>query len=205
MPGRYRFHSTRPAPWRRVGAASSVDRQSKGGMNLRRTTGRCFNVWRSAGTLNGSITLKRVDPVHARYRRRTGPRQRYQRHWAICGREPCRNRWQAPACRNSERWQRLENWGRARNASCSRAPDPRASDALYIGALAVPNTINTMPEDTLSHFADHGDIGSVLPRDGERASERCRRSQRRTLILMRWPLTSDPKAPSRSAGAGPIC
>ena len=28
-----------------------------------------------------------------------------------------------------------------------------------------------MPEDTLSHFADHGDVGSVLPRDGERASE----------------------------------
>src|SRR5215831_4090637 len=44
MPGRYRFHSTRPAPWKRVSVASSVDRQSKGGVNFRRTTRRCFSV-----------------------------------------------------------------------------------------------------------------------------------------------------------------
>src|SRR5262249_18549261 len=34
MPGRYRFHSTRPAPWKRVSVASSVDRQSKGGVTV---------------------------------------------------------------------------------------------------------------------------------------------------------------------------
>ena len=44
--------------------------------------------------------------------------------------------------------------------------DPRASDTLYIGALAAPNTINTIPEETLAHFADHGEVGGVLPRDG---------------------------------------
>ena len=44
---RYRFHSTRPAPWKRVGVASSVDRQSKGGVNFRHTTRRCFSVWLS--------------------------------------------------------------------------------------------------------------------------------------------------------------
>ena len=47
MSGRYRFHSTRPALWKRVSVASSVDRQSKGGVNFRRTTRRCFSVWLS--------------------------------------------------------------------------------------------------------------------------------------------------------------
>jgi hypothetical protein len=47
MPGRYGFHSTRPAPWKRVSAALSVDRQSKSGANFRRTRRRCFSVWLS--------------------------------------------------------------------------------------------------------------------------------------------------------------
>src|SRR6266513_3490145 len=37
MPGRYGFHSTRPAPWKRVSAALSADRQSKSGVNFRGT------------------------------------------------------------------------------------------------------------------------------------------------------------------------
>jgi transaldolase len=44
--------------------------------------------------------------------------------------------------------------------------DPKASDVLYIKALAAPNTVNTMPEGTLRALADHGDVGSVLPADG---------------------------------------
>jgi transaldolase len=44
--------------------------------------------------------------------------------------------------------------------------DPRASDILYIKALAAPNTVNTMPEATLKAFADHGELGAVMPRDG---------------------------------------
>ena len=44
--------------------------------------------------------------------------------------------------------------------------DPRASDILYIKALAAPNTINTMPEATLKALADHGEIGDVMARDG---------------------------------------
>jgi len=44
--------------------------------------------------------------------------------------------------------------------------DPRASDTLYIKALAAPNTVNTMPEPTLKAFADHGELGQVMPRDG---------------------------------------
>jgi transaldolase len=48
--------------------------------------------------------------------------------------------------------------------------DPKASDVLYIKALAAPDTINTMPEKTLLAFADHGTLtkapGEVLPQDG---------------------------------------
>jgi len=40
--------------------------------------------------------------------------------------------------------------------------DPRASDTLYIKALAAPFTINTTPEGTLHAFADHGEIGPIM-------------------------------------------
>src|ERR1700677_1211420 len=43
--------------------------------------------------------------------------------------------------------------------------DPAASDILYIKALAAPFTVNTMPEGTVKAFADHGDIGDILPAD----------------------------------------
>ena len=69
----------------------------------------------------------------------------------------------------SDRWQRLANSGahvqRLLFASTG-TKDPKASDVLYIGALAAPNTINTMPGETLLAFAEHGRVGDVIPRDG---------------------------------------
>ena len=44
--------------------------------------------------------------------------------------------------------------------------DPKASDTLYIKALATPFTVNTMPEGTLKAFADHGELGPIMPADG---------------------------------------
>ena len=44
--------------------------------------------------------------------------------------------------------------------------DPKASDILYIKALAAPETINTIPEKTLLAFADHGTLGAVMPVNG---------------------------------------
>jgi transaldolase len=44
--------------------------------------------------------------------------------------------------------------------------DPKASDVLYIEALAAPDTINTIPEKTLLAFADHGKLGGVMPVNG---------------------------------------
>jgi len=44
--------------------------------------------------------------------------------------------------------------------------DAEASDVLYIEHLAAPNTVNTMPENTLHAFADHGEAGEPVPADG---------------------------------------
>src|ERR1700675_3106526 len=62
---------------------------------------------------------------------------------------------------DSDRWQRLENAGaRAQRLlfASTGTKDPAAPDTLYIGALAAPNTVNTMPEETLLAFADHGEL-----------------------------------------------
>jgi transaldolase len=69
----------------------------------------------------------------------------------------------------SDRWQRLANSGaRAQRLlfASTGTKDPKASDVLYIGALAAPNTVNTMPEETLLAFGEHGRETSVIPRDG---------------------------------------
>jgi transaldolase len=44
--------------------------------------------------------------------------------------------------------------------------DPAASDVLYVEALAAPDTIVTMPDETLLALADHGEASAVLPEDG---------------------------------------
>jgi transaldolase len=44
--------------------------------------------------------------------------------------------------------------------------DPDASDVLYVKSLQAPFTINTMPEETLLDFADHGSLSDFLPADG---------------------------------------
>ena len=74
----------------------------------------------------------------------------------------------------SPRWQRAYNAGarpqRALWASTG-TKDPKASDVLYIKALAAPFTVNTMPEGTLKALADHGEIGDMLPADGGNCEE----------------------------------
>jgi len=70
---------------------------------------------------------------------------------------------------DSPRWQRIFNAGARPQRllwASTGTKDPRASDVLYIKALAAPLTINTMPEATLKALADHGEIGSILPADG---------------------------------------
>jgi len=66
----------------------------------------------------------------------------------------------------SPRWQRAFNAGaRAQRLlfASTGTKDPKASDTLYVEALAAPFTINTMPEKTLNALAEHGTIGANLP------------------------------------------
>jgi transaldolase len=69
-----------------------------------------------------------------------------------------------------DRFQRLANAGaRAQRLlfASTGTKDKSASDTLYVSGLAAPNTANTMPEETLLAFADHGTTGGVLPCDGD--------------------------------------
>jgi transaldolase len=74
----------------------------------------------------------------------------------------------------SPRWMRAYNAGaRAQRLlwASTGTKDPKASDVLYIKSLAAPFTVNTMPESVLQAFADHGDLGPVLPADGGNAED----------------------------------
>src|SRR6185312_14029274 len=69
----------------------------------------------------------------------------------------------------SARFQRAANAGaRAQRLlwASTGTKDPKASDTLYIKALAAPFTVNTMPEGTLKALAEHGELGAILPPDG---------------------------------------
>jgi transaldolase len=69
----------------------------------------------------------------------------------------------------SPRWQRAFNFGARPQRllwASTGTKDPRASDVLYIKALAAPLTVNTMPESTLKALADHGELDAILPPDG---------------------------------------
>jgi transaldolase len=69
----------------------------------------------------------------------------------------------------SDRVQRLQNDGARMQRllwASTKTKDPNASDTLYVHGLAAPYTVNTMPDDTLEAFYDHGEVGEPLPADG---------------------------------------
>lgn len=82
----------------------------------------------------------------------------------------------------SQRWKELAAAGARPQRllwASTGTKDPAASDTLYIEALAVGDTINTVPEKTLHAFADHGKIDAAIPMihvDAESALEEFRRN-----------------------------
>ena len=69
----------------------------------------------------------------------------------------------------SPRWRRAFNAGARPQRllfASTGTKDPKASATLYVKGLAAPLTVNTMPENTLKAFADHGELGSLLSADG---------------------------------------
>src|SRR5499433_3318356 len=70
---------------------------------------------------------------------------------------------------SSPRWERIYNAGARPQRllwASTGTKDPKASDVLYIKALAAPFTVNTMPEGTLKALADHGDLSDIMSADG---------------------------------------
>ena len=70
---------------------------------------------------------------------------------------------------SSKRSQRIYNFGGRPQRllwASTGVKDPTVSDSLYVDSLAVPFTVNTMPEETLKAFADHGKICSTLSAEG---------------------------------------
>ncbi len=71
----------------------------------------------------------------------------------------------------SPRWLRVFNFGARPQRllfASTGTKDPKASDVLYVENLAAPLTVNTMPENTLTAYADHGKMAPLVTRDGGR-------------------------------------
>ena len=74
----------------------------------------------------------------------------------------------------SPRWQRAYNAGARPQRllwASTGTKDPKASDVLYVKALAAPFTVNTMPEGTLKALADHGEVSEIMSADGGQCEE----------------------------------
>jgi transaldolase len=73
---------------------------------------------------------------------------------------------------SGERWDALEAKGASKQwclwASTS-TKNPAYSDVLYVDELIGPQTVNTMPEETIRAFQDHGEIALTLERDLDEA------------------------------------
>ncbi len=64
-----------------------------------------------------------------------------------------------------ERWETLQRAGATPQRplwASTGTKDPRYSDVLYVERLIAPGVINTMPEQTLRAFADHGNAERAL-------------------------------------------
>ena len=106
----------------------------------------------------------------------------------------------------SPRWQRAFNFGARPQRllwASTGTKDPKASDVLYVKALAAPFTVNTMPDGTLKALADHGEVGPILPADGGDCERQFWRSSPRPASMsMRWRPSFRRKGPSPSSSPG---
>ena len=73
---------------------------------------------------------------------------------------------------SGERWEALEAKGASKQwclwASTS-TKNPAYRDVLYVEELIGPETVNTMPEETIEAFQDHGEVALTLARDLDEA------------------------------------
>jgi transaldolase len=72
---------------------------------------------------------------------------------------------------DSPRWLRIQNAGARPQRllwASTGTKDPKASDILYVEALALPFTVNTMPEATLKALVAHQEFGEALRENNDK-------------------------------------
>ena len=70
---------------------------------------------------------------------------------------------------SSSRWRRIYNaGGRPQRVlwASTGTKDPKASDILYVKALAAPFTVNTIPEATILALSKHNELSSIMDPNG---------------------------------------
>jgi transaldolase len=66
------------------------------------------------------------------------------------------------------RWQALESRGATKQRclwASTSTKNPEYSDVMYVDGLIGPDTVNTMPEETIHAFQDHGKVAETLTQD----------------------------------------
>jgi transaldolase len=69
---------------------------------------------------------------------------------------------------SGEGWERLQRLGAKRQSplwASTGTKNPAYSDVLYVSELIGPEVVNTMPEQTLRAFADHGEVVRTIDSD----------------------------------------
>jgi transaldolase len=73
-----------------------------------------------------------------------------------------------------DRWQKLAEKG-ARPQRClwasTSVKDERYRDTMYVEELIGPDTVDTMPPETIEAFQDHGEVAATLERDVDGAQQ----------------------------------
>jgi transaldolase len=98
-------------------------------------------------------------------------------------------------------WQRAMNFGARPGRllfASTGTKDPKASDILYIKALAAAFTVNTMPENKLKAFGGHGETSGACWRMALTPKPFWRNSREPASIFRRLRLASRMKAPKPS-------
>lgn len=126
-----------------------LERRLDAGLNLKVASVASLFVSRWDTAANGEVS--------AAYRNRLGIVMAMLAYKAHC------------ALLRSDRWQRLAAAGAMPQRllwASTGVKDVALPDTAYVQALVAPNTINTLPEQTLLAFADHGRIGACMPMEG---------------------------------------
>jgi transaldolase len=86
----------------------------------------------------------------------------------------------------SERVQKLMNLGVSPQRllwASTGAKDPAVSDVIYVENLVAPFTVNTIPENTLLAFADHGKVSSMLPKNCNTTDELLTQFEKQNMVV----------------------